>query len=1104
MKKSLLLVAASLISSVAMADSYSLVFKDSGTENDGASVIKTDGTTTVESIVAEGTDYVAGFATIDAESTTRAYLGKAGYGLKFGNSSNPGNLSILLTAKGKVQADSIIVSAAVYGTETPHATLNGEALDITSAEFTDCIRRYNPAITLEKIDISGTDKGRCYIKSITVYYTAEESAFDIQRAHSPRYTAGKLYENVLGPDMIAYKTKTVDGAELSKPAIADRFAWIEYFNSSSTVDDGTAEVQTSNRWTNYDPSYDDYNYGEGGNWIQVKNAAGSANSPVLSFSNTNEDPAKHWNKYMTLYVKDVQRIEILGIGSAGGSAADGNNIQVVATAQDNSEVLEFASTPGAIYGKGTASDTCVVRLNPEKAYKVVIKNNQTVQKDIMIGNIRLYGVSEVAGRGVKVAEPTYAYWDVLTGPDMIVKGGNKVKTGEDGQPVDKWGINDRFTWIEYINPTSTLDDGTAEVQTSNRWTDINPRTGEKGEWIQVKGQDGDVNAPVLSAAWGKYMKFYVTGTNKFTAYGAGSASGSAADGNRLIIEAYPYNGGEMISAATEPGTIYGKGSASDFVSVTLDESESYEIVVRGDSLVKKDIQLLGINLGTSEGDANQLAGKGTLNIAIEKYMAEGGYILSLEKGETYTLNGIANVERSNFSLYGNNATIVTDETGQIVAKGKIFAQEVTIDASKSNVAPLAMANKDALTAADTAALYTFGTQYGTPAVCYTQEECDSYNAEHAEEITAGTLVALTTSTIKTPAEPGYKYPNATNAVFEGDGILILNSNIKVGSSVISGGNAPWAVNTVLFMNSVIEVTQKSGKAIINWEEGASQIKNITMYGCTFFADSTNTNMRFLRYTGQVDPYRVWGYDGTNENKNAPGQNTISISCCTFVNVCGDKDFANNIKNTAATTLSFKSNVFANTWRLQKLGSNLTYDFTNADNAIVGGLNAVDNTDLQKFATLDEVIGVVYNDTVKNFVPSQFSYAAKMKYGDPRWLQDVVYVDPTDSLKTLIAEATELLNAQDALTTLEEYSALQNEKTNADGIVAAESTAKVVVDEIATLATAIKAYQEAFTSGIATMEISQSKDNKTYDIYGRQINELSKGLYIKNGKKLLAK
>ena len=1098
MKKNLLLAAAALVSTTAMADSYTISFLDSGAGKDASNLIKTD--TELSTFVDEGADYINSIAIGPSGTTTSAYLGKTGYGLKFGSSSKPGNLVFRLNAKGAIEADSVIIKAAAWVStaaekpiDTPHATFNGTEYAITSTDTLLANYKivFETATQLDSIYLSGTATGRYYVKSVTVYYTAAESSFDATLAHSPRYAEGKLYENVLGPDMVATKVKTVDGVAQDKYGIADRYQWIEYINPTSTLDDGTGEVQTSNRWTNYDPSYDDYNYGEGSNWIQVKNAAGSAISPVLSSA---------WGKYMTIYVKDVQRIEILGIGSASGSAEDGNNIQVVATAQDNSEILEFASTPGAIYGKGTASDTCVVKLNPEKAYKVVIKGNETVQKDIMVGNIRLYGSSTVAGPAIKNVEATYAYWDVVTGPDMVVKGGTKVKTAEDQTVAEKWGIDDNYKWIEYINPTSTLDDGTAEVQTSNRWTDINPRTGLKGEWIQVKGADGDVNAPVLSSAWGKYIKFYVTGTKKFTVYGAGSASGSAADGNRLIIEAYAFNSNNVLTAATEAGTIYGKGTASDFVSIELDETETYEIIVKGDETVQKDIQLLGINLLNSDGEANQLANKGTLNIAIEKALTANATSLTLDAGETYTLNGIADLGRTSFSLIGDNTNIVTDANGQITTKFGFVIDGVNIDASASTIAPLAMADKSTLTAADTAALYTYGVQYGTAAVYYTQDECDAFNNENTAAIEAGTVEALTTSSVKTAAVEDYKYANASNKVLEGDTIIVRNSTIKVGgSSFITGGNAAWALKALTVDNSIVEISAKSGKAIINWEEGASQIKDITINNSTFFADSANTDMRFHRYSAQVDPWRIWGYEG--EDKNLPGLNTWTLTNSTFVNVCGNKEFSNNMKNTAATTLTFKGNIFANTWRLQKLGTNLTFNFDASENAIFGGVNDVDNTDATKFATIDSLMGIGCNNESNNFVPSQFSNAAKDQLGDPRWLEGVVYINPTDSLNTLIAKASALLTAPDANTTLEEYATLSTEKATAEGL----SYATTIVAEMPVLSNAIEAYEKALAEalGIETIANIENGNSQTFDLNGRVAGN-AKGFSIKNGKVIFVK
>ncbi len=151
---------------------------------------------------------------------------------------------------------------------------------------------------------------------------------------------------------------------------------------------------------------------------------------------------------------------------------------------------------------------------------------------------------------------------------------------------------------------------------------------------------------------------------------------------------------------------------------------------------------------------------------------------------------------------------------------------------------------------------------------------------------------------------------------------------------------------------------------------------------------------FHRYTAQVDPYRVWGLvDGLDANKNIADQNTWTLENNTIVNLCGNKEFSNNIKNTAATTFTFKGNVFANSWRINKLGSNVTRNFDVADNAICGGVNDVDGTDASKWATVDTLMNIDY--TFANgidFHPGESSYAAKIGAGDPRWA--VEYVEPT--------------------------------------------------------------------------------------------------------------
>lgn len=945
----------------AMADSYTITFKDGGADQDGS--VHLNNTTDVTTVIAEGLDYVSG---IGGEGNTAAFLGKTGTGVKLGSGKAAGTLTLNLSTLGSVKADKIVVNAAAYSaTEKAPATINGKVLaenGLTSTEYAD----YEVTFDSEAITtlvLSGTEKGRYYVKSLTVYYTPVSEVFDAAIAHAPRYSAGLPFEVVLGPDLIGTGTKTnaETGEAQSKPCIAEKYQWVEYVNPTSTLDNGAAEVQQSSRWTNFDPNYADYNYGEGDNWIQVTGNNGSKNCPVLSSA---------WGKYMVFYVKETAKVSILGIGSASGSADDNNCLKVVAVASDNSDVVEVSSTPGAIYGKGTASDTVSVILDPTKAYMITVKGDETAQKDIQLGSLQLFGTSEVPGAAAKATNATYAYWDVVTGPDMIVKGGTKVKTNaETGEVQDKYGVKDELAWITYVNPTSVLDDGTAEVQTAVRWTDLDPITGKKGDWIQVAGEDGDVNAPVLSPDWGKYMLFQVTGTKKFTVYGAGSASGSADDQNCLKVTATPYNSNAAIEATSTPGGIYGKGSASDLVSVELDETETYEIKVEA---AVKDIQVLGINLQDAAGIANEEAGKGTLNIAVEAAAQDAVIDLG---GKAWTLNGIAAVERKNLTI--QNGTIVADEAGQLSTKNSLVLDGIKMEAT---VTPIVMAAPETLTAADTLALYTF-----------TPDENGEYSIA--------------------------KYENASNKVFEAQLIAIKNSTIKTGASMVSGGKAPWALRTLLVDNSVVETYAKSGKAFINWEEGASQIKDIVIQNSTLYGDSLNTEQRFHRYSAQVDPWRVWGYQG--DDKNAPGLNTWTLTNNTIVNLCGNKEFSNNIKNTAATTFTFTGNIFANTWRLQKLGSNVTRNFEASDNVICGGVNTVDGTDASKWATEDANMGV----TVEHLSPCPYSLTAQLQYGDPKNLVEFIdlkeaeYQANTETSGSWVLEA--VFTAADSVVVAEE-------------------------------------------------------------------------------------
>ena len=956
MKKFILLAAAVLMSATAFADSYTIVFNDNPEGTDGTAVIKPD--VTADSIAAEGAEFIADVAIGTASTTTRAYFGQTGYGLKFGNSSNPGNLLIHLSAKGQVNATSIVVKAAPWWNtesgkiDTPHATINGfeYTVDDTETALKEYEITFEEPQFIDTLFFSGTEKGRSYVKSVTINY--EAASFDASVAHAPRYTEGKTFEVVLGPDLVqgGFPKTAEDGTVSTKNGISEKYDWVEYINPTSTLDNGKAEVQTSNRWTNFDPNYEDYNYGEGNNWIQVYGNNGSVNSPVLS---------AQWGKYMVFYVKETAKMSFLGVGSAGGSAEDGNCLRIVALSEDG-DIIEANSTPGGIYGKGTASDTVSITLDPEKVYQITVKGDETVNKDIMLAGFQIFGASEAPGIAPKAPKvPNYAYWETVKGPDMLT---TKTKTAEDGTVSEKAAI--ALDWIEYVNPTSTLDDGSAEVQNSNRWTDLNPETGERGEWIQVTGAEGSVISPVISAQWGKFMKFFVKDTKKFTVYAVGSASGSAEDGNYVLVTAKPFNSTKNIVAQTEPGTIYGKGTASDCVTVELDPTEKYEIWVEGAPEVNKDIMISAVTLQDETTAEAQEAGKGTLNLAIAnatEVEGTGIYTVELVEGKTYTLNGEAPLGGKNLVIFGNNATVITDATGQITAQTGLVISDANFDCAASTVAPIAMSEEP------DESLYTYSETTET--------------AEDGTETVVGT----------------FKYEGANQKVYEGTILSVLNSNFaNLPVSLIDGGTKPWALRTLLISRSIIQNNNAEGKAIIRWDNGANSIKDIEINNSTFYNTNETTNYYFLRFSNASNATgsKVWGTEDQAMTWNMKNN--------TFVNSPSNQNFANNYVNNKCVTAEWTQNIFVNTYRLQKaIGGSCNY-VTDSTNCIQGGINEVDGTDATKFAVLDSMdiqytelpaLDLTNPEALKEFfAPYESSYAAKVQAGDPRWA--VEYIDPT--------------------------------------------------------------------------------------------------------------
>ena len=192
--------------------------------------------------------------------------------------------------------------------------------------------------------------------------------------------------------------------------------------------------------------------------------------------------------------------------------------------------------------------------------------------------------------------PGYGY-EVVLGPDMLdltnltlVGNCNEADLGKVKPGIDT--VN--YPWIKYVrgDDKNILSNGQHEAQKSNRWTDLNPTTGERGTWIQATGKNGSVNSPVISAEWNKWMEAAIMDATSFRVYATGSASSKVETGEQLILTATA-NDGTVVKTATTPGTIWGKGKGSDCATLKLDPSKAYVVKIEGKV---KDIQITGFNI----------------------------------------------------------------------------------------------------------------------------------------------------------------------------------------------------------------------------------------------------------------------------------------------------------------------------------------------------------------------------------------------------------------------------------------------------------------------------------------------------------------------------
>lgn len=166
MKKFFSILAAVLFAGSMMADSYTVTFKDAGEgKGDSSSSLSSSN---VADYVAEGAEY---FSTV--ETFGKVYNGQDGYGLKFGNSSSSGNITLTLATP--VTPTSIVMNASPWSGTEGSGLLQDSifATKSTGAKgtFGDFTYYYDGATQINTI-VVGTATKRGYVKSITINYEA--------------------------------------------------------------------------------------------------------------------------------------------------------------------------------------------------------------------------------------------------------------------------------------------------------------------------------------------------------------------------------------------------------------------------------------------------------------------------------------------------------------------------------------------------------------------------------------------------------------------------------------------------------------------------------------------------------------------------------------------------------------------------------------------------------------------------------------------------------------------------------------------------------------------------------------------------------------------
>ncbi|MBQ0064078.1 MAG: DUF4957 domain-containing protein, partial [Prevotella sp.] len=325
---------------------------------------------------------------------------------------------------------------------------------------------------------------------------------------------------------------------------------------------------------------------------------------------------------------------------------------------------------------------------------------------------------------------------------------------------------------------------------------------------------------------------------------------------------------------------------------------------------------------------------------------KAGETATVDVTEDTELNISADAGLVNLVINGNGKKVIVREDAQITTQSTLWINNLNFDCAEATVAPI-----------------------GLP------EDADE-SLHSTEQVWID------------------KYAPGKEVYFDEGQIRMNGCNFSGLKHSLIAANNKWALHDLVINNSIVQIDYTTSEPVLNWTKNGT-IKNLKLNNSTFYNLQKNSSAYFIKYNGTNGAVQNIYKGGTDGDQAG----SFDITNCTFVQTMTGQAFANNYSNVKTNLLTWKNNVFYDTYQLNKVGGNNKRLFTAADNAIIGITNAVDATDAKSYATIDSLLiqgekpfvvptealdFTKIADLVNNFAPSATSYAGSHGFGDLRW------------------------------------------------------------------------------------------------------------------------